>query len=152
MAGATGSWRHSLALLFLACVAANCGVDLPYTPLTERWHLEVATTQSTYSTSDSVFVEMRNLDIIPFAWHRCPGVLLQRQVANGWEEVSDGSTCSDRVFVLIASGETRSIVFVMPGNASGGVYRIQVRLSPVDERSPQFWWPSGLFTVTGTSA
>jgi hypothetical protein len=96
---------------------------------------------------DSVFVRITNHEGVPFVWHRCPGVLLERRTSSGWTELTSDDTCTPGSFE-IPGGNSLVIVFAMPGTAPAGQYRAQVRLSLIDGRPPLFWFASREFTVT----
>lgn len=138
-----------IALLLTAGSLASCQGRLPFTPLEDLYHLEVATTRDSYVAGDSVFVRITNNEALPFTWHRCPGVLLERRTSSGWTELTSDDTCSPGSFT-VPGGNNLVIVFVMPSTAPAGQYRVQVRLSLIDGRPPLFWWASSEFTVTGS--
>lgn len=135
--------------LFLLGILGGCTADLPGTPLQDIFHLDVAATRSSYAPGDSVFLRVTNNDDFSFVWHRCPGVLLQRETSGGWTEVPGVGACTPG-FVTLAGGGTLNVPLAMPVSAPVGRYRVQIRLSPIDAGSKQFWWPSASFSVTGS--
>lgn len=144
-----GHGFRQIALVLAAGSLLSCQGRLPFTPLEDLYHLEVATTRGSYVAGDSVFVRITNNEALPFVWHRCPGVLLERRTSSGWTELVSDDTCSPGSFP-VPGGDTRVIVFIMPGTAPAGQYRVQVRLSLLDDRPPLFWWASREFTVTSS--
>lgn len=138
-----------MALLLVAGSLPSCQGRLPFTPLEDLYNLQVATTRNSYVAGDSVFVRITNDESLPFVWHRCPGVLLERRTSSGWTELTSDDTCSPGNF-RIPGGENLVIAFVMPGTAPAGQYRVQVRLSLLDGGPPLFWWASSEFTVTSS--
>jgi hypothetical protein len=139
-------FQHT-ALVFIAGSLLGCQGPLPFTPLKDLYNLEVATTRDSYVAGDSVFVRITNNEGVPFVWHRCPGVLLERRTSSGWTELTSDDTCTPGSFE-IPGGNSLVIVFAMPGTAPAGQYRAQVRLSLIDGRPPLFWFASREFTVT----
>ena len=142
-----GLWR--IALVLTASNLASCQGRLPVTPLEDVYHLQVATTRTSYVAGDSVFVRITNHDAIPYVWHRCPGILLQRRTSSGWTELTSSEACTVGNFT-VPGGDELLIVFVMPSPAPSGQYRVQVRLSVIDATTPLFWWVSNEFAVIGS--
>lgn len=136
-----------IALVLTAGSLLSCQGPLPFTPLEDLYNLEVATTRDSYVAGDSVFVRITNNEGVPFVWHRCPGVLLERRTSSGWTELTSDDTCAPGSFG-IPGGNSLVIVFALPGTAPAGQYRAQVRLSLIDDDPPLFWWASRDFAVT----
>jgi hypothetical protein len=111
-----------------------------------NYQVEVAVTRASYVPGDSVFVEITNNEPYDFVWHKCPGIMLQQKSGSGWTEIGN-EPCTPGTAFPVKGGQTLVAVFVMPSTAPPGQYRVQARLSVIDNRPPLFWWPSAEFTV-----
>jgi hypothetical protein len=114
------------------------------------YRLRVSSTRATYAPGDSVFVRVENGDALPYRWHRCPGLRLQREMPSGdWADVSPDEECTNGLIGVPAFGYIL-IAFIMPLEASSGRYRVLVALSAPVHVPFVFWWPGNTFEVVGT--
>ena len=141
--------RHAFqpgALALAAGIMAGCETRLPVTPLEDLYQLQVAATRTSYVAGDSVAVRITNGDDFPFIWHRCRGVRLERRITSGWTETPSTDACTSGS-IAVPANDAILILFVLPLTASAGEYRVQVRLSVINDSPPLFWWSSVTFTV-----
>jgi hypothetical protein len=118
--------------------------------LEDVYRLRVTSTRATYAPGDSVVVMVENGDFLPYRWHRCPGIRLQRETASGkWAEVSPSEDCTDGLIGVPPFGYIL-IAFIMPLEASPGRYRVLVALSAPIEGPFVFWWPGSAFQVAAS--
>jgi len=141
------------ALLVASAVTAGCQESIVdgIVALEDRYHLQVRATRSSYAPGDSGIIVIENQDARLYAWHRCPGVKVQRATAAAWVDVPSTDACTPG-FVQIPRLGSITIGFVMPSTVATGRHRVVVALT-ADVREPLiFWWPGTEFTVTGPAA